>query len=333
MRNVNHKYNGDLLDADEFNPNQEENENIVLSTGQILDALNNYQLSISASIYAACGDFYIDSGTANNYALSPTGILKYPIAYRDGMRVRFMPANNNSTSSNITVGTLGTVDLYRATTTGFFPIVAGDLITYIQAEAIYNSSISKFILLNPQSEAGGWSTGDRKSTYKTTADIGWIMMNDGTIGDASSGATTLADPSAQALFTLLWNNCADGQCHVSGGRTVSASADWGLHKNIELPKVIGKASGTKDAGTRVLAYTEGEYTHVNTLGETASHPHKQGQAIEFSFYGDSTGIHTNARCTSNTGDNRNLPFTSTEGGGGAHNNTQPTEYHNTMIKL
>jgi hypothetical protein len=35
----------------------------------------------------------------------------------------------------------------------------------------------------------GFSTGDAKITLKTTADPGWLIMNDGTIGSASSGAT------------------------------------------------------------------------------------------------------------------------------------------------
>ena len=36
--------------------------------------------------------------------------------------------------------------------------------------------------------ATAFTTGDIKLTLKTTADAGWAMFNDGTIGDASSGA-------------------------------------------------------------------------------------------------------------------------------------------------
>ena len=55
----------------------------------------------------------------------------------------------------------------------------------------------------------GASTGDGKITLKTTADPGWIMCNDGTIGSATSGSSTRANADTQALFTLLFNNVDD----------------------------------------------------------------------------------------------------------------------------
>ena len=57
-----------------------------------------------------------------------------------------------------------------------------------------------------------FTTGDVKQTFKTVADAGWVMMNDGSIGDGSSGAMTRANPDTQALFTLLWNNIGDAYC-------------------------------------------------------------------------------------------------------------------------
>jgi len=50
----------------------------------------------------------------------------------------------------------------------------------------------------------GWATGDIKLTYKSVADDGWIMMDDGSIGDATSGGTTRANADTLGLFTLFY---------------------------------------------------------------------------------------------------------------------------------
>ena len=47
-----------------------------------------------------------------------------------------------------------------------------------------------------------FTTGDVKITLKNVADSGWVIMNDGNIGDASSSATTRANADTQNLFTL-----------------------------------------------------------------------------------------------------------------------------------
>ena len=46
-----------------------------------------------------------------------------------------------------------------------------------------------------------FTTGDVKQTFKTIADPGWVMMNDGSIGDGSSGATTRANPDMRSGST------------------------------------------------------------------------------------------------------------------------------------
>ena len=71
-----------------------------------------------------------------------------------------------------------------------------------------NAANTRWELLNPV--ASSFTTGDVKTTLKTTADAGWVMMNDGTIGDASSGGTTRANADTQALFGLL-DECLERQ--------------------------------------------------------------------------------------------------------------------------
>jgi hypothetical protein len=61
------------------------------------------------------------------------------------------------------------------------------------------------------------TTGDARLTYKSTADSGWILANDGTIGDVGSGATR-ANLDTQALFTFFYNGFSDAVCPVQTSR-------------------------------------------------------------------------------------------------------------------
>ncbi len=84
-----------------------------------------------------------------------------------------------------------------------------------------------------------FTTADIKSTHKTTADPGWIMWNNGSIGNASSGATNRANSDTQALFVHYWNTLTDTICPVSSGRGASALADFNANKSLSLPPVEG----------------------------------------------------------------------------------------------
>jgi hypothetical protein len=89
--------------------------------------------------------------------------------------------------------------------------------------------------------ASFFSTGDTKTTFKTVADTGWIMLNDGTFGSATSGSSTRANADTLALFTLFFNNIADADAPLltsGGGATtraaqVSASAAWAARWRIQ----------------------------------------------------------------------------------------------------
>ena len=122
-----------------------------------------------------------------------------------------------------------------------------------------------------------FTTGDVKVTFKTTADSGWVMMDDGTIGDASSGATTRANADTSNLFALLWNNTLDANCAVSGGRGASAAADFAAHKTIALPKVLGRDLAISGAGSgltsRALASVLGAETKSIAEANLPSHTH------------------------------------------------------------
>lgn len=196
-------------------------------------------------------------------------------------------------------------------------------------------------LANPTlvSTIGAFTTGDVKLTIKTTADTGWVLFNDGTIGNAASGGTTRANADTSALFTLLWNNTANADCAVSGGRGANAAADYAANKTIALPKALGRALATFGAGSgltsRAMAAILGEETHILTNAESAAHTHTQATGTVSIDSGSGVGT-----CL-NTGAGVNAPSPlsvvtvtlNNSGGGGAHNNMQPTVFLNVMMKL
>ena len=174
---------------------------------------------------------------------------------------------------------------------------------------------------------GLFSTGDVKLTLKTAADSGWVLMNDGTIGNASSGGTSRANADSESLFTLLWTNTLDAWCAVSTGRGASAAADFAANKTIALPKALGRALAVYGAGsgltTRALAQYLGAETHQLTAAEMPSHTHTQ-------TVGGNAVAHTAGAVSSSGTDDTT---TGSAGSDGAHNNMQPSLFLNVMVKL
>ena len=131
------------------------------------------------------------------------------------------------------------------------------LYTYINA-AILNTGI----------------VGEMRMWTAATPPAGWLLCEGLTIGNAASGATARANADTVTLFTLLWNNFADAQLAVTGGRGLSAAADFAANKAIALPDMKGRGPMGLNSGTfNVNGKTGGEETHTMTTAELASHTH------------------------------------------------------------
>lgn len=192
---------------------------------------------------------------------------------------------------------------------------------------------------NPDAGGAGWSawgfgTGDVKTTMKATADYGWVMANDGTVGNASSNATTYANALAEAIFTLVWTNISNTYAALltSAGapvaRGASAAADFAANRQITLTKALGRALIIAGAGSgltnRALGQILGEEDHLLTIPEIPAHTHSLPYTINVASAVNGTG----------TDGTRSGPITSgSTGGGGSHNNMQPSSAWNLMIKL
>jgi hypothetical protein len=184
-----------------------------------------------------------------------------------------------------------------------------------------------------------FATGDAKLTLKVVADPGWVIMNDGTIGDGTSGASTRAGTDCQALFTLLWNQIPNSWCPVTpGGRGASAAADWGAHKAIKLPRQLGRALAVSGAGAGLsswgLGSFAGEETHSQTVAEMAAHYPTGSTQYQYTIpiqmitidYGSTVaGVATNSYSAA-------LAM-SVSGSGAPANVMQPSAFWNVMLKL
>jgi len=123
-----------------------------------------------------------------------------------------------------------------------------------------------------------WSAGDCKLTFKTVADTGWLMMDDTTIGSATSNATH-QNNAYQTLFNLLW---AIPACQLFSptGTAISKTtlpADWNNSNSLAMPKALGRALAVAGAGagltSRPLGSTFGEENHVLLGHESVPHRH------------------------------------------------------------
>lgn len=221
----------------------------------------------------------------------------------------------------------------------------------------YTNWFTTFVSAIAASITTQFSTGDAKLTLKAIADASWILMDDGTIGDASSGSTTRANADTSALFTVIWNNVSNTYATLfdSTGapvaRGASAAADFAAHRRLGLTKQLGRALIIAGAGngltSRQLGQTLGEETHLLVIGEIPAHSHgvnDSGHLHGFSplpqvaagpgFFGGGGGSgEAGGGLDSSTTTNGTGITIQNTGGGGSHNNMQPSTAWSIMLKL
>jgi microcystin-dependent protein len=346
MRDVPSKSIGDQLTAEEYNQGtNEELKNTVQSSGQTLSPSDLFQLAKTVAIYVGSGDFYTDSGTANNYILSAISPKQAPTAYDNGLRMRFSPANTNTGASTVNLATIGVKNIKTAggDDPGAGAITAGRI-----TELVYDGTNA--IIYNTSVSGSEFSTGDAKPTLKTVADAGWVIMDDGTIGSATSGATTRANADCEQLFKLLWNNIPDTWAPVVGGRGASADADWTANKEITLPRQLGRALSISGSGAGLTARALGEYlgeeNHILTQAELpVAFPQISVAGITAAGLATSVGSGFGCIAFGNVtpvdgaiNGNRvaaldNLGAIADLGSDTPHNTMQPSAFWNIMIKL
>ena len=131
----------------DLNGFKNENNNLIVGSGQSLSTSDNQQTHKAVAHYAAAGDYYVDSGTASTYVLSPTGSQIAPAAYATGMRIRFRPVNTGGASSTVNVAGLGVKNILDFHGNALVPlaILTGNLIEASYDGTGFRLSVESFL--------------------------------------------------------------------------------------------------------------------------------------------------------------------------------------------
>lgn len=190
-----------------------------------------------------------------------------------------------------------------------------------------------------------------KDFWGSSLPDGWVWADGKTIGDAASNGTSRASADTQDLFTILWTSYSDSilPIYLSNGslstRGASAAVDFAANKAVTLPDKRGRVSAVNDAlggsaasrltsttmtpnGTTIGA-VGGEQTHTLTLPESPAHDHG-GQAGGNQFLSTQPGGAASVTGGANVFQTATI---ASAGGGGAHNNVQPSIVCNYILKL
>ncbi len=116
--------------------------------------------------------------------------------------------------------------------------------------------------------------------YDATSIGGYVPLNDGTIGNPTSAATTRANFDTFPLYNLLYTNVtipsANTLCVVTG-YTGNAVTDFVNSRPMALPKSLGRALCAAGAGagltSRALGSIVGAESHSIAINELPEHTH------------------------------------------------------------
>lgn len=128
-------------------------------------------------------------------------------------------------------------------------------------------------------------TGDIRTSINSFSPYGWVPMNDGTIGSASSGSTTRANQDTFPLFNLIWNNFNANQAiaPMFNGTTPVAYGtdpvtDFVANRRLSLTKNLGRVM----AGALPASPNQSFTRSGNLLTVTSSAGFYTGMAVTVS---------------------------------------------------
>lgn len=116
-------------------------------------------------------------------------------------------------------------------------------------------------------------TGDIKQSLRSGPNRGWILMDDRTIGSATSGATNRANIDTFFLYKTIWDGVADTWAPVSTGRGATAVADFAANKTLQLTRALGRVlAGQNSNFITSLTFTADAGTDLLSVSSTATLP-------------------------------------------------------------
>lgn len=235
---------------DDLNGFKNENNNLIVGSGQGLSTADNQQTHKAVAHYVGVGDYYVDSGVANAYVLSTTGSQVAPPTYATGMRIRFVAGNANTGASTVNVAGLGVKALVKDSDGS--SLFADNIPASTGTEAYYDGT--SFRVVTELSVSGVWTPTIEGATI---AGAGWVFGSQ--IGNYTRQGN------------LLYLN------FLVQATTISPSATGNLHVKgfpfTPLTSNTGRASGSA-TGISGITFTAG-YTWITLRGVNT------GDAIAF----------------------------------------------------
>lgn len=118
-------------------------------------------------------------------------------------------------------------------------------------------------------------TGQIKQCFSAYQEPGWVPLNNGSIGSASSGATLRANIDTFNLFAFLWLNVSNTYMPVSGGRGGNPNADFAANKTLTFT-AEGRSLlcyGSNGINNYPMGFVGGSDTQVLLPTQLAAHDH------------------------------------------------------------
>jgi hypothetical protein len=142
--NIPDKTTEDSYTGAEFTEFKNELQNFITSANITL-ASNSIQVMETVKRYVLSGDYYIDTGAANNYVLTTISPYAPASAYTNGMRVRCKANATNTGVSTINIDGLGIKTIKKDFWTN--DLDAGDIVVGQLYEFVYDTSSGFFDLV------------------------------------------------------------------------------------------------------------------------------------------------------------------------------------------
>ncbi len=245
------------------------------------------------------------TGSADAYVVAANQTLS---AYYDGLIIMFKANFDNAGPATLNVDGIGAADILR---NDGLPITIGDIVTGQRVQVAYDGS--DWIMMSAAASANQIPTGTPLPYFGATAPAGYVLGESGTIGSGASGGTARANEDTRRLYYLFWNDWADTEAPVTGGRGASAQADFDADKTLTLPDLRGRMfinigigpeniEGGNPGTERIIGTYGGTEEHVQLEAELAAHSH--GMDRDNAFGGGFAGAVTeggNDRQTSTVG--------------------------------
>lgn len=238
----------------------------------------------TADVLGTSSDFVAISGTATITSLG-TGAT----------RRRFVRATGAFTLTHNATSLIMPDGQNRTVSAGDTFIVVADASSNVRIHAYQPASGA------PYDVTRGIQTGFPLWLLQSGTLSGFVRMNGRTIGSAGSGSTERANADVEALYTYLWNNLSNNVCAVTGGRGVSAAADWAADKPMATPDMRGK--GPFGVDTMGAAAGAGVITDATVTGGDGDSdtPGGSGGAEDHTLVESETPAHDHGGATGSAG--------------------------------